>query len=178
MQTKSHRPPHVYLDNSQYFITGSIYQKKTLINTDEKLHFILSNLLDTTKIYNIILQAWIILNNHYHILIHTLNGKDLHKFIKRYHSNTAIHLNKIDLTPKRKVWYQYWDRCIRSEKDYYTRLNYIHHNCIKHGYTDKMEGYRFSSYDTYLAKYGHTWIEDCFSIYPIIDFTPEFNDDF
>lgn len=124
------------------------------------------------------LYAWIILDNHLHILIRTKTGKMLGKFINSFQGKSAIELNKMDNNLGRKVWYQYWDRCIRNEKEFYTRINYIHHNPVKHKYVKNIEEYEFSSYHHYREKYGEEWLTDCFMKYPIYDFTPEEGDDF
>ncbi len=71
----------------------------------------------------------------------------------------------------RKIFQNYWDRCIRDEADYYKHLNYILHNPFKHRYVSNMSDYIFSSYNKYLAKYGQEWVSSCFELYPIVDFT-------
>lgn len=114
--------------------------------------------------------------NHYHILINVPNGTMLGGFINNLHSNITRLINKIDGLVGRQIWYQYWDRCIRSESDFYTRLNYIHHNPIKHGLAEKMEKYKWSSYNKFLDDKGEDWLDDCFSRYPIRDFTLEDED--
>ncbi len=65
-------------------------------------------------------------------------------------------------------WYQYTDHVIRSERDYYMHLNYIHQNCVKHGLVKNMWDYPFSS----IHEYDKALIQDSFAKYPIIDFTP------
>ena len=61
--------------------------------------------------------------------------------------------------------------CIRTEADYWTRFNYIHHNPVKHGYVEQMEDWPFSSYRYYFENQGEEWLMDAFRQYPIIDFT-------
>ncbi|PJC47743.1 MAG: transposase, partial [Candidatus Omnitrophica bacterium CG_4_9_14_0_2_um_filter_42_8] len=72
---------------------------------------------------------------------------------------------------KRKVWYQYWERLIRTEEDFYTRINYIHNNSIKHGISNSMDDYKFSSYHDYANTKGKEWLQDCFEKYLVIDFS-------
>lgn len=48
------------------------------------------------------------------------------------------------------MWWNYWDTCITSERSYYTRLNYIHFNPVKHGIVTQTEDYPFSSHTGYL----------------------------
>ena len=105
--------------------------------------------------FKVAIYGWVILNDHYHLLIDIQNREILPKFIKNFHGKSAFLLNKIDnlnklRSPnksKRKIWDNYWDRCIRSEKDFYRRLNYIHHNPVKHKCVREMTDYQFSSYN-------------------------------
>lgn len=86
------------------------------------------------------------------------------------HGRVSYMLNQEDGTRGRKVFQNYWDRCIRNEKDFYTRFNYIHYNPVKHSLVDKMEDYEFSSYRYYLQQCGQEWLNRCFELYPVIDF--------
>lgn len=131
---------------------------------------------DKIKIFSVKLDGWIINADHYHLLIRLIEGHSLVYFIKELHGKSSYLLNIFDSINSRNVWDNYWDRCLHSEKDYYIRLNYIHHNSVKHGYTKNMEDYKWSSFNMYLEKYGKDWLDDCFIKYPVKDFTLELPD--
>jgi len=81
----------------------------------------------------------------------------LARFVNMLHSKSTVFLNKLDSTPGREIWYQYWDRCIRNEKDFWKHFNYIHNNPIKHRYVKNLgdfSNYQFSSFNHYLRKQG------------------------
>jgi len=111
------------------------------------------------------------LHQHYHILFKTYLGKKLGLVMQNIHGNVSYYFNGLDDTRRRRIWQSYWDHCIRDQKDFYKHLNYIHQNCIKHGYCQKMEEYPFSSFHYWTAKKGRDWVYDCFESYPILDFT-------
>ena len=54
-------------------------------------------------------------------------------------------LNKKDIAPGRKIWYQYWDTCLTYERSYIARLNYVHNNPAKHGLINNSENYKWCS---------------------------------
>lgn len=168
MQT--HRPPHIFQPDSLYFITASTWNKEKFFDNDAKLTSFASLLHRDIEMYGIKLEAWVVLPNHYHIIIHVNKPDLLPKFIRKFHSDSALYINKLD-DKERKAWYQYWERIIRTEEDFYKRINYIHNNCIKHGFSKNMDGYKFSSYHDYANIKGKEWLQDCFERYPIIDFT-------
>ena len=171
MTQKLHQPKHIYLDDTMYFVTASVYQKKPYLSKDKYKSFLLNKMIEFFAKFAYKWFAYVILNNHYHTLFKTRSGKDLGKVFGRVHGSTSYHLNKSNETPGRRVWQSYWDRCIRNKKDFYRHFNYIHQNPVKHKYVDRFEDYRFSSYNHWTAKKGTDWIRDVFEQYPIVDFT-------
>ena len=174
---RRHHPPHIYLDDTWYIITGSIFCKYPLLRPQGYKELVRDQLKRLIIEFGFQLAAWVILDNHYHILVKSHIGTDLSRFIGRLHGRVSFELNKCDGSRGRRVWDNYWDTCIRSETDYWTRFNYIHHNPVKHGYVGQMEDWQFSSYRYYLQHKGIDWLMDAFRQYPIVDFTDP-NDDF
>jgi len=176
---KIHHPPHIYSDNSIYFITARVYQKEKIFNTDQKKKVLFENLQDEFHKAGYKLYAWVILDNHYHLEFKTKFGKDLSKILNFVHGRTSFEINKLDKTKGRKVFQNYLDHCIRGEKDFYRHFNYIHHNPVKHKYVKNQEevfGYKFCSYRQWIIKKGKEWVGSCLEIYPIIDFAVDEND--
>ncbi|NIA10010.1 MAG: hypothetical protein GWP10_09850 [Nitrospiraceae bacterium] len=168
---KQHRPPHYYFYNKIYFITARTIEKKKVFNTEEKKNLLKKTIKEAGDKFKISFYAWIILDNHYHLLLNVSQGELLPAFMKVINGKSSFLLNKIDKTEKRKIWFNYWDKCVRNEKDFWVRFNYIHHNSIKHRYAKKMKDYQFSSYDNWIKKESVEWINDVFEKYPIVDFT-------
>lgn len=136
-----HNPPHYFVPNAMYMITGAILHNQNLLNEDKKKQLVLETLLERSKSLGWNLEAWSVLNNHYHVVAQApADGNTLSKFIRQVHSITAIQLNDWDNTPGRQVWFNYWDTCRTYEKSYSARLHYVHMNPVKHGLvTDPMD---------------------------------------
>lgn len=102
--------------------------------------------LKAINIYEWRVIAWVVLNNHYPAMLEAPeNPLTLGKMVASYHKFTARLWNDADKTPGRQVWWNYWDTCIRSEKDYNNRLGYIFWNPVKHGLAETIEAYPFSN---------------------------------
>ena len=130
-----------------YMVTGAILYAQHLLNENKRKEFVLQTLLERATLLGWNLQAWAILNNHYHFIGQAPeNATTLKKLIQQLHSITAIHLNKWDQTPGRQVWFNYWDTCLTYEKSYLARLHYVHMNPVKHGLIDNAMNYAFCSY--------------------------------
>lgn len=174
---KIHQPKHIYLNNTVYFVTVSTYQKQKYLDNGDKKAYLLYKIREIFDNFKYQLYAWVILNNHYHLLFKSKLGKDLSKIIGTIHGNSSHYFNEIENKQGRRLWQSYWDRCVRDVADFYRHFNYIHHNPVKHGYVIQMEDYNFSSFNYWIKKKGIDWVYSIFKQYPILDYTAE-NDDF
>jgi putative transposase len=130
------------MPNTFYIITAGTYNKEHLFRGDQRLNLLQSSLFDALEACQWQPQAWAIFSNHYHIVAQSPdNAQTLSAMINRIHSQTARKLNKLDGTPRRKVWFQFWDHCLTFEKSYYARLNYVNNNPVKHHQAAKPELY-------------------------------------
>jgi len=161
-----HAPAHLFLTDYHYFITAGTYGKKSHFDSDDKKELLFKIVCETFREDSGKLHGWVILNNHYHILTKLRDAFLLPRIIKKIHSKSAVLLNKLVKQPGRKIWYEYWDECIRDERDFYARLDYIHYNPVKHGYVDSPEFYKFSSYGYYIGVEGRNWLDDIFKNFP------------
>ena len=193
MQAKRYHPPHIYLDDTEYFITASTFDRVPLFASNDRKTMLRDLLREKIQQYGVKLFAWVILNDHYHLLMHIGDKKTLYRFLKSLHGESAIRLNKEDARTGRRVWRNYWDRCPRSEKDFYTFFNYIHINPVKHYYVrigehiarvegnelllalngtddfhDTLVAYPFSSYAYYARKYGKEGMINLWFDYPLV----------
>lgn len=141
-----HSPIHKYDEAGTYMVTAGTYKKQRFLNTHEKLQFVQDSLFDIAEELGWRLQAWAFLANHYHFVAFSpKSGTNFKKFIGKYHTITSKHLNKLDDTPGRKVWFQYWDTVITYQASYLARLNYVHYNPVHHGIVSDAVGYPWCS---------------------------------
>jgi putative transposase len=161
-----HAPAHLFLTDFCYFITAGTYSKKRYFEDDDKKKYLYETICDVFNAYDSTLHGWVILGNHYHIIGKFKDAFFLPEMIKKNHSKSAVWLNKSAEKPGRKIWYQYWDECIRDERDYYTKINYIHWNPVRHGYVDAPRVYKFSSYNSYLNFRGEEWLNGILKRFP------------
>jgi len=177
MQPTRHHPPHIYLDDTWYMITSPVRDGQRLLRPEGYKDLVRDQLKVLVVEFKLNLAAWVILDNHSHILVKSRVGAEVSRFMGRWHGRTSYELNASDNTRGRQVWHNYWDTCVRTEADYWTRFNYIHYNPIKHGYVKQFSNWPFSSYGYYLERRGEGWLLDVIERYPVIDFTDP-NDSF
>ena len=148
-----HNPPHLFVEYSKYFFTGATYLRRHYFRTDKAKNRLLYSIRKGFEDSNWSLEDWVILDNHYHIMVDSKNqNSNLSKIIQDIHKFTAIWLNKYDNLYGRRVWFNYWDKCISYESSYFSRLNYIWYNPVKHGYCQYAEDYAFGSFSQRLLE--------------------------
>ncbi|NOS89833.1 MAG: hypothetical protein HOP34_15070 [Methylococcaceae bacterium] len=160
-----HNPAHLFVDNSPYFITSAIYQKRNLLCSNE----IKDNLLNTIQLCfaekGWLLNDWVILDNHYHLLGTSKIGEDLGGIFSKIHMLSAKFIRS-RLQAEKPIWWNYWDYCPRDERDYFIRLNYLFNNPVKHGYVADLKDYPYSSFHELLKKQGRDSLVQQFRKYP------------
>jgi putative transposase len=175
-QAPIRRPPHVYLDDTWYIITASTLHGARYLATERHLRLWVDVFRAQVAEFGFPSAAWVVLPNHYHLLLKSRLGRDIGKFIGRLNGRSSYELNGLDGTRGRQVWYSYWETCIRSEAGYWTRFNYIHNNPVKHGYVRRHADWIYSSYRYYLETKGEDWLASCWASYPVLDYVE--GDDF
>ncbi len=144
-------PPHWFVAKIIYMVTGATLHKEPFLDSNSKRVNFYETLLERAKALNWSMKAWAVMPSHYHFVAQSPeNAVSLKTLIQGVHSINAKCVNQIDQTPRRRVWYNYWDTCIRTEQSYYARLNYVIQNPVKHGLVENPENYPFSSYGYFL----------------------------
>jgi len=163
------RPQHLKIDNSFYFFTIRTVNGQWFLRPDAYKKILLEILLDKSKKFGFKLIAYVILANHYHLMVKIDTASAIPKFIGEVNGASARAINKADGVIQRKFWWNYYDHIIRDEADFFKHINYIHQNPVKHQQAKSLD-YEFSSYRTWVKQKGKQYLDDAFSKYPIVDF--------
>ncbi len=156
-----HAPPHPFREEGTYLITAANYEHKHILQTPERRTLFESLLLESFQDVGAVITAWVILPNHYHILLSVEIFEIISDVLQYLHGSTAYRWNKEDgLTGQRKIWYRFSDRAIRNESHLQRAFNYLHYNPVKHGYVDDVYDWRWSSLFLYEDEKGKDWLRE------------------
>jgi len=164
-----HHPPHYCPDHRWALISAASIDRQPLFADSAEKQIVRDCLKTKVVDFGAVLRAWVILDQHYHLLIKFSNGDQLSRFVAALHGVTARKLNLAAGQVGRRVWDNYWDTGIRGEADLWTRFNYIHHNPVKHGYVENMGDWPWSSYRFHRDRRGRDWMIDVMARYPVVD---------
>lgn len=118
-----HSPPHPVKDREYYLLTAVCFEHQRLINSPSRRQYLLNLIFDKFINNDIEIRAWVILPNHYHLLVYLHNFDILSDLFRRIHGSVSHAWNLEDNAAKRQVWYRWSDRAIRSQRHYYTTIN-------------------------------------------------------
>jgi putative transposase len=165
-----HSPPHPIRLQTFYLLTAACYEHQHHLSKQPRRQELLNLIFDKFINEGFEIRAWAILSNHYHLLVYVSNFDRLGKLFHSIHGLTSRQWNLEDSTTGRKIWYRYSDRAIRSQRHYYTTLNYIHYNPVKHNQVKSPYDWLESSVHWYFETYGREWLRDTWIQYPVRDY--------
>ena len=117
-------------------MTASTYLREHHFAGSKRLGVLQRGLLSLAAKFDWRLEAWAIFSNHYHFVAHSPGDADdaasLPEMLRMLPVKTAEWVNKLDKTPGRQVWFNFWDRKLQQQGAYLARLNYVHQNAVKH----------------------------------------------
>jgi len=160
-----------------HFLTCTILNWLPIFTRQESVQIIIDSLKHLQKEENLKLYAYVILENHLHIIA---ESDDISKSMKHFKSFTAKALlkllqkenaktlleqfqfykkaHKIDRTYQ--IWQEgYQPKLIQSDAMMISKINYIHHNPVKRGYIDEAKHWRYSSARDYEGLEGLIEVE-------------------
>jgi putative transposase len=163
--------PQIYPEYWPQFFTATILEWKPLLQHDKYKDEIIKSLQFLVEHKRIRLYAFVIMQNHIHLVWQPLSGESLQTIQLSFLKFTAQQIkfdlqktNSIFLEPFRvdakDIIYQFWERNslsieLRSPAVFSQKIEYIHYNPVKAGLCNLPEEYYYSS-----AKFYATGIDD------------------
>jgi putative transposase len=162
-----HAPPHPFREAGAYLISVANFEHRAIMGSPQRRTGFETRLLNSFREITEDLIAWVVLPNHYHILIGVRSLDDVSAALKYLHGTTSRDWNIEDsLTGKRRVWYKFAATYIRNDTQFRVAFNYIHYNPVKHGYVRDLYDWPWSSLQMYYEDRGQQWLQDQWKDHP------------
>ncbi|MEI8039624.1 MAG: hypothetical protein WCJ14_14665 [Verrucomicrobiota bacterium] len=163
-----HRPPHYQQGAIHYHLVGACFQHQPYIGHSharmaEFSELLLASLPESPA-------AWCVLPNHYHVLVRCADVKSAVRTLGKLHGSTSFRWNGEENQRGRQIWHAASDRSMRNADHFWSTVNYIHHNPVKHGYVDHWLEWPFSSASDFLDSVGREQALELWRQYPILDY--------
>lgn len=162
-----------------HFLTFTVVEWVDVFTRKMYKDILIESLKHSINNKGLILNAYVIMSNHLHIIAHTDNDAGLSAIIRDFKKFTSKEIIKTimnEKTESRKKWmikifkenginnsnnkkYQFWIQKNRptelvSPKWINQKLNYIHNNPVKAGIVENADDYIYSSARNYIGKEG------------------------
>ena len=161
------RALRIQLAGSFYHLTCRGNERKAIYRDDTDRQTFLTKLQDSLRIYQVELHAYVLMDNHFHLMVRTLRG-NLSEFMRHFNISYTSAFNR----RHRRVGHLYQGRykAILVDRDSYLLelSRYVHLNPVRIPSQRKrplqvqvrlLEGYRWSSLKGYWErKYKQSWV--------------------
>lgn len=170
----------VTTDNSPYFISSSIVNWIPAFSNPAIANIILDSLSFLHKQQRLTLHAYVLMENHLHLIASSPNFSDEMRNFKSYTAGQCIkwyqeqnnqwmlkQLKQCKSLHKIGQSFQFWQegfhpKLIQGEAMLRNKLEYIHNNPIQRGYIDDPLHWRYSSYRNYMGEDGVLAVDKLF----------------
>jgi len=144
-----------FLPNCMVFLTLVCANRKPWLQPSCDKARLMSIIGDLRLEYGFQFHAWVILDDHMHLLV-TDPDCSIPAWIQK------LKLRFVRSHPDRpvQIWQgRYWDHVIRDGNDLRRHLDYIHHNPVKHGLVSVTGDYNWSSFSSFVRRgwYPRDW---------------------
>ena len=164
------KPPHLQSGQGWYFVSAATYEHQHRFTGRAELTALERRLLEACRTSPIRCAGWVVMPNHYHLLVEVDDLPMLGRALGSVHGRSARYANRRDGIVGRPVWYKYSDRKVRSERHFWTCLHYIVGNPVKHGFSSDPRDWPWSCIHELIAERGQAWVDDLRRDYPLRDF--------
>jgi len=150
----------IFMDGYSYYITLVTYQRKPILI--DNIELLRESFRRSKERYQYRIDAIIVLPDHLHMIITPQKAGEYPKIISHIKRSFVYGLDafirdraKVTLSAssyRRKlsgIWQKrFYEHTIRDEKDMIEKMSYIQTNAVKHGWTEKWDQWRYSSFAT------------------------------
>jgi len=118
--------PHWRADDVIYFVTWRLHKSNAPLRPEERT--VVASALEYFHGFRYSLLAYVVMDDHVHVLVRMMPGLPLEKVLQSWKSYTANHFQR-NFDRERSVWEQeYRDHIIRGEEELIKVVQYISDN--------------------------------------------------
>ncbi len=138
------RQKRVEFEGAIYHVMQRGNNKDKIFQDDADKKFFIAELAITKRMYNFKLLGYVLLDNHYHLLLQT-GPVPLSKIMQRQNSLYSRYHNRVHERTDHLFGLRYKSIIIEKEKYLFAVLRYLHWNPIRAGIAKEVSEYKWSS---------------------------------
>ncbi len=139
-----------------YHIVNRGVEQRVIFLDDEDFEMFLSLLCSGCQLYGVKTHAYVMMSNHYHLLIETTQ-ENLSRFMKHLNASYAIYFNK-KYKRSGHLWQGRFKSWFVTDDSYlYSLISYIETNPVKAKIVERLGDYPYSSYRSFIEEVEPIW---------------------
>ena len=145
MGMRHRRLPRVDLAGHTYYLTCCLHRRRPLFKHGRFAEALIALYAEARDRGDIALHGYIVMPDHYHVLLTLRGGSSISNVVRRVHSVLSRRIRK-ELGINDRVWQRrFYDHLIRDERDWREKLTYMHGNPVRAGLVENATSYDWSS---------------------------------
>lgn len=145
------RPLRIEFEGAVYHVTARGNERKKIFFTKADYEKFLSNLTEAQKKYNILLHCYVLMSNHYHLLIETPDA-NISRVMHYINSAYTAYINVKRKRSGHLFQGRYKSIVVEANSFLYELSRYIHLNPVRAKMVENPVEYPYSSYPAYISK--------------------------
>ncbi len=140
------RRPFLY--DRYFFVTVALLKSRRRLHDPdfERLAYALARM---RRKYAFLLTAWVFLPDHWHAIIYPPYPLTISRVLQAVKVSSIIAIN-VRLGESGELWQgRFFDRALRTVKEYHETVEYIHGNPVRRGLVKRAEEWKWSSMPEY-----------------------------
>jgi len=152
------RPYRLEAENTLYHLTNRGDGRKKIYKSENDYEKFLEYVLQAKKRYKFRLYAYVLMRNHYHLLVETLQA-NLSRIMHFINSSYTTYYNVKHKKSGHLFQGRYKSIIVDKDSYFHELSRYIHLNPVKVGIVKLPEEYKWSSYKAYIGKEENKYID-------------------
>ena len=142
------RPLRIEFNSAWYHVMNRGASHGSIFRTDDQRNYFLELLAHTGERFNADWHAYCLMDNHYHLMLHTPEG-NLQRIMRHVNGVYTQYYNRSEGKDGALFRGRYKAILIDAQSYWLQLSRYIHRNPLEAGIVDNLDEYRWSSYAAY-----------------------------
>jgi len=137
-----------FLSDRFFFVTCNLARRRQKLTEDDfaRLAEVIQSLREEHKFF---LTAWVFLPDHWHAIVFPRHPLTISRVMEVIKVQSTVKVNLRRKTDSRLWQARFFDRAVRTVKEYHECVDYIHLNPVSRGLVERPEEWRWSSFASY-----------------------------
>jgi putative transposase len=146
-----------YLEGHFYHVYNRGAHRSAIFFEEENYRFLLRKIKKYTKKYSIVLVAYCLMPNHYHLLLKVEPGGNMGQCLRSIFTSFTQAMNKRYLLSGTLFQGQCKRKHVKSQQHCLHLIRYIHRNPVKAQLVKELQGWEFSDYSLWVDRSKKKW---------------------